>query len=64
VLTPDVGQSFPDLLFFTYFVTHSGALAAACLLVFGSRGRLDPMPSGGSPQSPSALRASLPWGHG
>jgi hypothetical integral membrane protein (TIGR02206 family) len=37
VLTPDVGQSFPDLPFFTYFVTHSGALAAACLLVFGSR---------------------------
>jgi hypothetical integral membrane protein (TIGR02206 family) len=37
VLTPDLGQSFPDLLFFTYFLTHSGAIAAACLLVFGSR---------------------------
>lgn len=37
VLTPDLGQAFPDLLFFTYFVTHSGALAAACLLVFGRR---------------------------
>jgi len=37
VLTPDLGQSFPDLLFFTYFVTHSGAIAAACLLVFGTR---------------------------
>jgi hypothetical integral membrane protein (TIGR02206 family) len=37
VLTPDVGQPFPDLLFFTYFVTHSGALVAACLLVFGMR---------------------------
>jgi hypothetical integral membrane protein (TIGR02206 family) len=37
VLTPDLGQSFPDLLFFTYFLTHSGALAAACLLVFGTR---------------------------
>jgi hypothetical integral membrane protein (TIGR02206 family) len=37
VLTPDLGQSFPDLLFFTYFATHSGALAAACLLVFGMR---------------------------
>jgi hypothetical integral membrane protein (TIGR02206 family) len=35
VLTPDLGQPFPDLLFFTYFATHSGALAAACLLVFG-----------------------------
>lgn len=37
VLTPDLGQSAPDLLFFTYFATHSGALAAACLLVFGTR---------------------------
>jgi hypothetical integral membrane protein (TIGR02206 family) len=37
VLTPDLGQAFPDLLFFTYFATHSGALAAACLLVFGTR---------------------------
>ena len=37
VLTPDLGQAFPDVLFFTYFVTHSGAIAAACLLVFGSR---------------------------
>jgi hypothetical integral membrane protein (TIGR02206 family) len=37
VLTPDLGESFPDPLFFTYFATHSGALAAACLLVFGSR---------------------------
>jgi hypothetical integral membrane protein (TIGR02206 family) len=25
------------VLFFTYFVTHSGAVATACLLVFGSR---------------------------
>lgn len=46
VLTPDLGQSLPDLLFFTYFATHSGALAAACLLVFGSR------------RSP---RANAPW---
>ena len=37
VLTPDLGESFPDLLFFTYFATHSGAIAAACLLVFGAR---------------------------
>jgi hypothetical integral membrane protein (TIGR02206 family) len=37
VLTPDLGQSFPDLLFFTYFTTHSGAIIAACLLVFGQR---------------------------
>lgn len=37
VLTPDLGQSFPDLLFFTYFTTHAGAIVAACLLVFGAR---------------------------
>jgi hypothetical integral membrane protein (TIGR02206 family) len=35
VLTPDIGQPFPDVLFFTYFATHSGAIAAASLLVFG-----------------------------
>jgi hypothetical integral membrane protein (TIGR02206 family) len=37
VLTPDLGQTFPDVLYFTYFATHSGAVVAACLLVFGSR---------------------------
>lgn len=37
VLTPDLGQRFPDVLFVTYFVTHSGAIAAACLLVLGAR---------------------------
>lgn len=37
VLTPDLMQSFPDPLFITYFATHSGAVAAACLLVFGAR---------------------------
>jgi hypothetical integral membrane protein (TIGR02206 family) len=37
VLTPDLMQSFPDVLYFTYFATHSGAIAAACLLVFGMR---------------------------
>jgi len=36
VLTPDLGHGFPDLLFLTYFVTHSGAVGAACLLVFGA----------------------------
>jgi hypothetical integral membrane protein (TIGR02206 family) len=36
VLTPDLGDSFPDVLFFTYFATHGGAVAAACLLVFGA----------------------------
>jgi hypothetical integral membrane protein (TIGR02206 family) len=37
VLTPDLGQSPPDVLFFTYFLTHSGAVAAASLLVLGAR---------------------------
>ena len=37
VVTPDLGDDFPDLLYFTYFATHSGAIAAACLLVFGER---------------------------
>jgi hypothetical integral membrane protein (TIGR02206 family) len=37
VLTPDLGQTFPDVLYFTYFTTHGGAVAAACLLVFGAR---------------------------
>ena len=37
VLTPELGASFPDVLFLTYFATHAGAVAAACLLVFGAR---------------------------
>jgi hypothetical integral membrane protein (TIGR02206 family) len=37
VLTPDLGDTFPDPLFFTYFTTHAGAVAAACLLVLGAR---------------------------
>ena len=35
VLTPDLGEGFPDPYFWTYFVTHSGAVVAACVLVFG-----------------------------
>ena len=35
ILTPDLGEGFPDLYFWTYFLTHSGAVIAACLLVFG-----------------------------
>jgi hypothetical integral membrane protein (TIGR02206 family) len=35
VVTPDLGDGFPDVLYFTYFATHIGAIAAACLLVFG-----------------------------
>jgi hypothetical integral membrane protein (TIGR02206 family) len=48
VLTPDLNHTFPDVLFLTYFVTHSGAIAAACLLVIGMR--LAPRPG-------AALRA-------
>lgn len=42
VITPGLGHDFPDLLYFTYFATHSGAVAAACLLVFGERRRPRP----------------------
>jgi hypothetical integral membrane protein (TIGR02206 family) len=35
VLTPDLNDTFPDVLYFTYFATHAGAVSAACLLVFG-----------------------------
>jgi hypothetical integral membrane protein (TIGR02206 family) len=37
VLTPDLVDTFPDVLYFTFFVVHAGAIAAACLLVFGMR---------------------------
>jgi hypothetical integral membrane protein (TIGR02206 family) len=37
IVTPDLNQAFPDVLCFTYFATHSGAIAAAALLVFGTR---------------------------
>ena len=36
VLTPDLGSAFPDPLFLTYFATHAGAVAAACMLVLGT----------------------------
>ena len=36
-ITPDVNERFPDALYLTYFATHGGAIAAACLLVFGER---------------------------
>jgi hypothetical integral membrane protein (TIGR02206 family) len=35
VITPDLHQAFPSVFYFTYFITHSGAVIAACLLVFG-----------------------------
>lgn len=37
LLTPDLPDAFPDILFFTYFTTHGGVIAAACLLVLGLR---------------------------
>jgi hypothetical integral membrane protein (TIGR02206 family) len=46
--TPALRQAYPDVLYFTYFTTHGGALAAACLLVIGER-RL--------PRAGSALKA-------
>jgi hypothetical integral membrane protein (TIGR02206 family) len=42
VLTPDLGESFPDPYFWTYFVTHSGAVVGACLLLFGRKLRPRP----------------------
>ena len=35
VVTPDLGQAFPSVFYFTYFATHVGAVVAACLLTFG-----------------------------
>src|SRR5579862_3994100 len=34
-ITPDLGQTFPSVFYFTYFTYHVGAVVAACLLVFG-----------------------------
>lgn len=36
-LTPDISNTFPDVLYFTYFAYHLGSITAACLLVFGCR---------------------------
>jgi hypothetical integral membrane protein (TIGR02206 family) len=35
VLTPDLDSTFPSLFFFTYFVTHCGAVVAAVFLAWG-----------------------------
>jgi hypothetical integral membrane protein (TIGR02206 family) len=42
LVTPDLGADAPDVLYFTYLATHGGAVAAACLLVFGERRALRP----------------------
>lgn len=51
VLTPDLQETFPDVLYLTFFATHAGAIAAACMLVIGLR--LAPRPG-------AAMRA-LRW---
>lgn len=38
LLTPNLSRGFPDLFFFTFFVTHGGAVVAALYLAWG-RGR-------------------------
>jgi hypothetical integral membrane protein (TIGR02206 family) len=35
ILTPDLGQDFPSVFYFTYFGYHIGSVVAAFLLVFG-----------------------------
>jgi hypothetical integral membrane protein (TIGR02206 family) len=35
VLTPDLGADFPELIYWTFFITHGGAVVAAVLLVVG-----------------------------
>ena len=43
VLTPDLGSAdFPELLWWTFFITHSGAVVAALVLVIGRR--IEPRP--------------------
>jgi hypothetical integral membrane protein (TIGR02206 family) len=37
LLTPDLGQNFPSIYYFTYFGYHVGALVAAVMLTFGLR---------------------------
>lgn len=37
IVTPDLGQNFPSVYYFTYFTYHIGSVVAACLLVFGCR---------------------------
>jgi hypothetical integral membrane protein (TIGR02206 family) len=37
VLTPDLGADFPELIYWTFFITHGGAVVAAVMLVIGCR---------------------------
>ncbi|MDQ6819086.1 MAG: TIGR02206 family membrane protein [Actinomycetota bacterium] len=36
-ITPDLGQSFPSVFYFTYFTYHVGVIVAAAFLVYGCR---------------------------
>lgn len=36
-ITPDLGQSFPSVFYFTYFTYHIGAIVAGAFLVYGCR---------------------------
>ena len=49
MITPDLHQTVPSVFFFTYFTTHSGAVVAAVLLVFGL----------GEPIRPGAVRRAF-----
>lgn len=37
VVTPDLGQNFPSVYYFTYFIYHIGPIVAASFLVYGCR---------------------------
>jgi hypothetical integral membrane protein (TIGR02206 family) len=37
MLIPDLGVTFPNVLYFTYFIYHVGAIVAAAFLVYGLR---------------------------
>ena len=36
-LTPDLGDAFPDVFYFTFFITHGGVVVAAIFLAAGRR---------------------------
>lgn len=55
VLTPDLGQDFPSIFYFTYFGYHVGAIVAASFLVFG----LERYPAPGAPWR--VFGATLAW---
>src|SRR5689334_19201724 len=60
-LTPDLGHGFPNVVYFTYFLYHVGAIVAASFLVFGCGQYPARRPSGAysAPRSPG--RRSPAW---